>query len=67
MAAVAGKSFDAVQGGDDAALNAAFVNRLGAFEGAVDVHQHLLESGQVEPAQTGARSPDRYGRHASRR
>jgi hypothetical protein len=36
MAAVAGKDFDAIQGGDDAALHAAFVKRLVAFEGAVE-------------------------------
>src|ERR1017187_2325571 len=52
MAAVAGKHFDAVQGGDNAALDAAFVESLVALEGAVDMPQHLLESGQVEPAQT---------------
>jgi hypothetical protein len=49
MAAVAGDHFDAVQGGGDAALHAAFVKSLVALEGAVGMHEHLLECGQVNP------------------
>lgn len=54
MTAVAGKHFDAIQGGDEAALDAPWVQSLVAFEGAVGMHQHLFEPGQVEPAQAVA-------------
>lgn len=47
-AAVAGQYFDAIQGGHDAPLHTSWVEGFGAFETAVDIHQHVLQRVEVE-------------------
>jgi hypothetical protein len=49
--AVAGEDLDAVEGGHDAALHAALVQRLVPLQPAIDVHQHLFERIEGEAAQ----------------
>jgi len=51
---VTGEHLDAIQGGDDAALYAAGVERLVALQLAVDLDEQVLESLEIEAAQAVA-------------
>lgn len=53
--AVAGEDLDAIQRSDDARLHAAFIEGLAPLQGAIALHQHCFQAGQIEAAQTVAR------------
>jgi len=52
---VAGQHFDAVEGGDDAALDMALAERLVALEPSIGSDQHSLQGVEVEAAEAVAR------------